>query len=222
MNKTISHNNLKELFLNLVKKSKPDYFLEVGAFEASASVHMTRHLSNTKCIAFEANPYNFNYFKEQFLNISNLEYRNLAISNYDGDVSFFIQVKKNKKKIKPVRKNNSLLKRSDNSFQYEEITVSCNKLDSFFNKNNSFCLWIDAEGKGFEVLEGAKNILKNTKYILIEVEEKKYWKDQKLDVDIIKYLELFNFEIVSRDQEYESQYNILFGKKDEISNFHDI
>lgn len=215
-NTVINHNLLKEKFLHLVKETKPDYFLEIGAFEASASVHISEFLPNTECIAFEANPYNFNHFREQFSNISNLKYKNLAISNYDGYASFFVQLKRNKKKFKPVRKNNSLLKRNDSFFQYEEIIVSCNKLDSLYKENNCFCLWIDAEGKGFEVLEGAKKILKKTKYILIEVEEKKYWQNQKLDIDIIDYLKSFNFDIIYRDQEYESQYNILFGKKDNL------
>ena len=211
--KLLKNHDLIEKFLTLVKKTKPDYFLEVGAFEASASIYISTHLSNTQCIAYEANPFNYNYFKKQFLRYNNLEYTNLAISNYDGKVSFFIQDKRNKKKFKPVKKNNSLLKRNDDAFQYKEITVYCNKIDTLYNANNLFCLWIDAEGKGYEVLEGAKNILANTKYILIEVEEKKHWKDQKLDRDVIKFLNKLGFKILLRDQEYESQYNILFEKK---------
>lgn len=209
----VEHKELKQKFFDLVITNAPNHFLEIGAFEADASNYIANKLPNTRCTAFEANIYNFNHFKDNFKNIFNLDYKNLAISNYDGNAKFYVQVKRNKKKFKPVRKNNSLLERSDSLFEYKEIIVDCNKLDTLYNDTESFCLWIDAEGKGYEVLEGAKNILKNTKYILIEVEEKPYWKAQTLDSEVIKYLKNLDFEILLRDQEYDHQYNILFGKK---------
>jgi len=212
LNNTITNKDLVTNFLNLVYEYKPSYFLEIGAFDASTSLKVAKNLPSTKCIAYEANKYNYEYFNDKLQNLPNFSYEHLAISNHNESVSFFIQRQKNKKIIKPVRKNNSLLERTDTAFTYEKINVNCKTLNSLFDKSDSFCLWIDAEGKGFEVLEGATEILKNTKYIFIEVEQKMFWKDQKLDKDIIKYLNNLGFKQLSQDQEYEHQYNILFGK----------
>lgn len=212
MNNVVSNKALVKNFFDLVLDYRPTHFLEVGAFDASTSIRAAKNLPNTKCIAYEANTYNFEYFKDKQEVLPNFSYEHLAISNHNNSVTFFVQRQKNKKKIKPVRKNNSLLERSDEAFIYEEISVDCKTLDSIHPHNETYCLWIDAEGKGFEVLEGAPNILKNTKYIFIEVEQQQFWKDQKLDSDVIEFLSNAGFNILAQDQEYENQYNILFGR----------
>ena len=212
MNNIISNKQLVSNFFDLVYKYNPSYFLEIGAFDASTSLKVAKQLPNTNCIAYEANKYNYNYFVESIDVLPNFKYEHLAISNHNDSVTFFVQRQKNKKKIKPVRKNNSLLERSDTAFMYEEISVNCKTLNSIYSNTSTYCLWIDAEGKGYEVLEGATDILKNTKYIFIEVEQKQFWKEQKLDTDIIEFLSNAGFKILAQDQEYENQYNILFGK----------
>ena len=91
--------------------------------------------------------------------------------------------------------------------------VSKNTLDNLHNTNSeSFCLWIDAEGHGYEVLQGAKEVLKKTQLIFIEVEETGHWVNQKLDRDILEFLEN-DFDAVARDQEYPKQYNLVFKRK---------
>lgn len=212
MNNKISNKELEKSFFKLVYNCKPSFFLEIGAFDASTSINVAKKLPHTNCVAYEANKYNFEYFKNKVENLPNFTYNNLAISNHNKNVTFFIQRQKNKKKFNPIKQNNSLLERSDPRFMYEEITVKCNTLDSIYSPNETYCLWIDAEGKGYEVLEGAKRILKNTRYIFIEVEEKQFWKEQKLDKDVIEFLATAGFQILLQDQEYENQYNILFEK----------
>jgi FkbM family methyltransferase len=197
---------------------QPSAFYEIGAFNAETSIHIKRHLANCDVYAFEANPYNFNEFKKEAID-SNIQYMYSAISNETGTAIFNIQAKKKNKELEPIRGNNSLFERNEKGVHYEKVTVPVETIDNYFkSKHTTVCMWIDVEGKGYEVLSGAKNSLIDTKLILIEVESYQFWKDQKLDTDIIKLLKSHNFLPIARDYETENQYNILFCKESEISN----
>tara|TARA_Y100000385_G_scaffold174468_1_gene180447 strand:- start:194 stop:847 length:654 start_codon:yes stop_codon:yes gene_type:complete len=203
-----SHKDLVEKFYELVIELKPDYFIEVGAYEATASTEISKNLPETSCVAYEANKYNYNHFKPKMHKSKNFKYLNTAVSNYDGFATFHIQANRNR-----IIANNSLHERMKEGVPYEKVMVQCSKIDTVYTDlSKSYCFWIDAEGHGLEVLEGAKTILKNTKYIFIEVENKKFWKNQKIDKHVIKYLEKQGFKILQRDYQYEEQYNILFER----------
>lgn len=202
----LKNKELTQLFLEKVIEKKSDYFIEVGCFEASSSIKISQSLPNCNVFAYEANPYNYDNFKDQ-LNKYKLNYVNKAISNYCGKTSFFLQQHKNY-----VVGNNSLLKRNS-SCEYKEVQVLCDTLDNLnYEIDKKYSLWIDAEGHGLEVLEGSEKVLEKTELILIEVESIQYWKNQKLDKDVIRFLENRGFYWKYRDQEYPKQYNILFEK----------
>ena len=199
-------NKLRSRFYNRVIKFDVSCFCEVGAYEASASIFVSNKLSKCEIFAFEANPYNYEKFKHLFGN-----YIHKAVSDEVGLVDFYLQ----KNHAKDIG-NNSLLKRqgalSDN--YYNKVQVPCDTLDNLvYNKNRRYALWIDVEGKGYEVLKKASKVLKNTDCILIEVESLKHWDNQKIDTDIINLLSDAGFKIDAYDDEYSSQYNILFIKK---------
>lgn len=200
---------LVELYYNQVLLNSPTHFCEIGAREASASLFIGKNLPECNIYAYEANPYVYNKFKDNIYKQNNkINYKNLAISNKIDSVNFYIQ----NNKPKDIG-NNSLLKRNRNS-SYEKLTIKCNTLDStIYNRQFSYCLWIDAEGCGYEVLLGAKNILYNTKVIFIEVESISFWKNQKLDNDIYLFLTDNNFKLLAYDnQYYDLQYNMIFIK----------
>ena len=210
----LSNEELTNMFLNSVVTLRPDFFIEVGCFEASASIYVSSKLPECNVYAYEANPHNYSNFKDQLLQY-NFNYVNKAISDFHGTTQFYLQKlkKKNKNKNKHVRGNNSLLKRTDRKVEYEEVSVNCNTLDNLhYQEDSTYALWIDAEGKGFEVLTGSEQILKKTKLLLIEVESIRHWKEQLLDYDVIALLTMHGFKQIYRDQEYPEQYNILFEK----------
>jgi len=206
----LSNKELVELFNNSVLDIAPNYFLEIGAYTGEQSIYISEQLPDTKVFAYEANPYNYAKYA---VSKNNLQYIHQAVSNYTGNTTFYLQTKRNPKKTKYVRGNNSLLKRNDEKTIYEEVTVKCDTLDNMFHDpKGSFALWIDAEGHGFEILEKSVNVLTNTKIIFIEVESKEFWKDQQLDTIVIDFLQNKGFTLLARDQEYPEQYNIIFIK----------
>lgn len=52
--------------------------------------------------------------------------------------------------------------------QKEILTLA---IDSYWSRMNIFCMKIDTDGSNIKVLEGAKETLKRTKWLLIEIEE---------------------------------------------------
>jgi FkbM family methyltransferase len=203
---------LDRLFFKLSTELFPcDYFIEAGAFEASASSNIKKQLPTCDVYAFEANLYNYDYFKDS---LQNIHYNNFAISNKSGEIEFNIMLEKKGQAVSLVKTDNSITPRNKKGVVYKQVTVDCVSLDDYFKDKNlsNVSLWIDVEGHGLECLQGADKVLEKTNMIKIEVEEKQYWKDQKLSVDIVKFLETKNFIPVIRDYQSPMQYNILFVK----------
>ena len=61
-------------------------------------------------------------------------------------------------------------------------------------------LKIDTQGSEIDVLKGASKVIKDIKCLFIEVSLVPLYKNQKLWLDIIKYMKKLNFEVWSVDQ----------------------
>jgi len=209
--KTLDVNELDQKFYSLISDTKPDLFLEIGSFNAQTSCKVKKLVPECRVIAYEANPYNYDMFKDTLP--SNIEFNNLAISDYVGKTTFYVQLTNNGRIMPKTKKNNSILERTESNVHYEHVTVSVDKIDHMFsNEYNNIAMWIDVEGVGYEVLVGAKSILEKTSLIKIEVESKQFWKDQVIDNKIIDFLHSQGFTSSFRDEEYTNQYNIIFTK----------
>jgi FkbM family methyltransferase len=210
----------EELFLDLVSRIlKPDFFLEIGAYEAATARKVASRLINTECYAFEADPENFQKFKNEFqeIKLQNFHYLHRAISNHDG----FIEFHKQNGVQCDLLPNNSILPKIhlDMNTGYEIINVSSCRIDSFFKnaldiKNKSFVLRIDVEGLCYEVLQGAANTLNSCLAVYAEVEDYEIWKDQKTVFEIYQFLEELGFIPVTRDIQTPGQYNVLWLRMD--------
>jgi hypothetical protein len=111
-----NHSNklLVEYFFELIEKISPTCTLELGAFSAEFSRNIKKKYPKTKVYAFEANPYNFEEFSNRYaFYTDDIHYINKAVSSEDGTLTFSIQKKINRKEIKPVRGNNSILERTE-------------------------------------------------------------------------------------------------------------
>ena len=211
---------LDDIFLKLVTEIFPcDTFIEAGAFDGQTSRTIQLVLPAANIYAFEANPYNYNEFKSLFNNTS-INYMNVALSNQDGTATFKIHIKANGADITKIKGNDSLLTRTADNVEYENVTVPAVTLDSYFadkiSSKDSVAMWIDLEGYAYQALESATSILANVDIIKIEVENFQFWENQKLDTDIRLFLSQYGFVPVLRDYEYPNQYNILFCKHETI------
>lgn len=202
-----SNQELANLFANIVANSNIESFYEIGALYAEFSMFIKNTVKNV--FAFEASPRNYDLAKEK---IEGIEYLNLAVSNYDGDIDIYIGNTEN------IGADSVLQRIDNNNIEYEIKKVGCTTLDTFIkNKNlevSSNAIWIDVEGSSLDVLIGAKKTLANTKAIFIEMEQATFWKNQCLVKDVNKYLCNLGFVPIARDFEYENQFNVVYVKED--------
>ena len=76
-------------------------------------------------------------------------------------------------------------------------------------------MWVDAEGVGYEVLEGLGSYIQNLLSLCIEVEACQIWEGQEIDKDIDSYLLNNNF-IKYKDYPstyLDSQYDSIYINK---------
>lgn len=198
----------KILYRKLLRAFKPEVVFDIGSCDGSESIKSAQILPESRVVAFEANPINFN----QILNNSdikkyNVSVYNLAIQNNDGEVSFNIidsDLVKN-------RGSSSLLIKPN--FPSEEVKVSGSRLDSFvkthFSETKRLSLWIDVEGAGYEVLQGLDSIKHRVLFFQVEVEENQIWEGQRTKSDILELAQSLNFREIARGSG-SNQYDVVF------------
>lgn len=216
--RTKSNKLLVEYFFNLIDRDKPTCSIELGAFSAEFSRTIKEKNPDIKSIAFEANPYNFDFFSEKYnFKEIGIDYINRAVSDTQETISFIIQKKINNVEISPIRGNNSIMDRNNDNIEYEKVNINSIVLSDFIKENSleseKIVLWIDVEGANEKVLKGCENIIENVNLIFIEVEEKEYWKNQWLEKNVRDFLTKNGFILVARDGEYEEQYNQIYVNK---------
>lgn len=207
---------LTESFLKLIEKTSCDAFIELGAFDGSMSLKV-ENLGIHNIVAFEANPYTYDKFKNNFVD-SSVKYINLGISGKEDTLDLKIPKHQDSLELP----NSSMLRRSENS-DFTKVQVECIGLDQITaHTKNPFkkgALWVDLEGLAYEVLSGSNSFLSNIELIFIEVEDFQYWKDQKLVVHVIELLLSKGFIPLIRDFEGRGQYNIIFATKNNTEIF---
>ena len=217
-NRVQSNKMLVDFFIDTAKLLKPNYFFDIGSHNGSVSIAVKKAVPTVKCYAFEANINNYETFqnREEFNQLS-IDYRYLAIANYNGVADFHIPTEIDGNKLHKNIGNASLMTRETKDCQYQTTKVNCSKLDDFcinnnieLDENQNLALWIDVEGAALQVIEGAKSCLAKTSLILVEVEEYQYWNSSALADRIMNELILNNFIPVTRDFERLMQYNLLF------------
>lgn len=213
---------LVELYVKIILIEKPEFIFEIGAREATFTKRVYNLLPDCTFFLFEANPFTYNKYFNDFIKIKNIHYINCAISNENNFKDFFIPFSLEDKVIDFFRGNSSLHKRFNKSVNYIKRYVPALKLDDFTNKlkinNANLFAWIVSEGHAFQVLKGMKESLHKFKGIFIEVENKSSWVDAHNDKTIYNLLEENDFYPIAKDQEYKNQYNIIFLKKSIFKN----
>ena len=203
-------------FIKIQKILKPDIVIEIGAYDAEFSQMCIEQEICNDVHAFEASPYVYNNFKE-YLN-KNIKYKNIAIGDYDGTVSF--QLKKDTDF--DIARSNSIHKNIFRHTKYETCNVEIHKIDTIFKNITNTCLWIDVEGANKEVLSGASNTLENTQSILIETEKNLIWKNQWLHDDVFIFLNKKGFSMIDRKFQGSKQSNCIFVRNDLLDMINDI
>jgi len=174
---------------------------DVGCYQGNFSRSLKKLLNKkAKFYLFDPNPN---------LKINDFDTTQLAFSNKIGMQDYYINnvFPAAGSSIDSTMRNDSLwnitrkLVTLNMGKNYKKLSIKTNTLDNFCNTKNIkkiTVLKIDAEGHDDKVLEGAKNILKNTKFVQVEVLDAKENYNNKF-LKIKKILEdLGNFQILEK------------------------
>lgn len=147
-----------EYFFSLIKNQKDFCVLDIGAQSGCFSL-MAKFCEETTWYAFEPDPINYKCLVENLSlnNIKNVITSKVGISNVSGTSTFNI--------CSTHRGLNTLgtdLKRFTES-ESEKLIIETKTLDDLFNNKKIDLIKIDTEGCEFNILIGAKNIIKKYK-----------------------------------------------------------
>ena len=165
------------------KQNKIDInVFDIGCFQGNFSRNLREHIKiKTNFFLFDANPN---------LDIKDFEYTKLAFSNEKGMRDFHLNTffPASGSSLKKIISEDKLwnftwkLITGNLGKKFETFKVQSDTLDNYCKDNKIEkidILKIDTEGSELDILLGAKNILKNTDVVLVEVmDKKKEFKDK--------------------------------------------
>jgi FkbM family methyltransferase len=210
-----SARDLAQLFLRLCESIEPDLMVEAGANSARTSRRVKRRVGTARVVAFEANPYTFERYRLDNPPESGIEYLHLALGDRSGQVR--LNVRRTEDGAPRADGHGSLMERPDDyEHDFESVTVPATNLDEFFGSGTyrRCALWVDVEGAASSVLLGGRELLASTQVVMIEVEDRQYWKGAWRAPEVMRFLADRDLIPIARDFEYRHQYNLVLVRRE--------
>ena len=208
--------NTRRLFCKLLPVLKVDTVCDVGSMDGTDALRFRAVAPLATIYAFEAHPRNLAAMRaSQSLGAMNIQTVEMAVTNFDGEAEFFA-VEAGLFPGEDWRGMSSLHRRTAPVDSLADTRVRAGRLDSFLTaipgSSARLALWIDAEGKGYEVIEGADGLIANVQLLHVEVEAAPcIAPTQKLYADIRTLLHSRGFEELASDRRRgRPQFNVLF------------
>ena len=188
---------------DLIKDLKFETVLDIGSNKGQF-ILLVEKIFMDKKIFYSFEPIYEMIKKQQrfFSNKKNIFFFNFALGRGFETKKFNITNRKDSSSFLEI---NDAIKNNDHKIN-EKRNVEIKPLNNVIDVNNlikPILIKIDVQGYEFEVLKGSDDILKLTKYIIIEVSENEIYKGQSLANEIIEYLKNFNFTIKKETKPYK-------------------
>jgi FkbM family methyltransferase len=211
--------NTRLLFLDLLRDLRIDSVCDVGSMDGSDALAFRERLPRARIIAWEPNPANLTRMQaDPRLSAARVEIVGAAASDSDGYAPFFV-VPADHEIPNPRRGMSSLYRRADPAHAVTEISVPTLRLDGVIEAHaetaERIALWIDTEGKAFEVLEGARGVASRVHLIHVEVESQACINtQQRLYADARGLMEQLGFEELATDYPRDNpQFNAIYVRR---------
>jgi FkbM family methyltransferase len=213
--------NTQRLFVKFLSRMRINTICDIGSMDGADSLTFRDAAPTSNIYAFEANPENFRrMLDDRALQERSIQVVPLAATNYDGEAEFFL-VETDYSRRDGSRGLSSLYQRCDPwSTPAGVVRVKTTRLDTFLGDkcppHSRLALWIDAEGKAYEVIEGIRDVVSQIQFLLVEVEtEACIGVNQKLYPEVKSLLRRFGFAELATDLPSNNlQFNALFVRCD--------
>lgn len=185
--KNIMKINIYDYVKDIFRSQIDLIIFEIGCHIGRDTEKLFNHFSNPNLYCFECDPRNIEQFKQS--NIFNkVQLFELAICNHNGTSTFYQSNGHPQNHNRNNTASSSLYKPTGHLKQWDwvifnnKISVNTCKLDTFC-QNHSIdhidFIWADTQGAEYDLILGAQNILKHTKYLYTEYSNKELYQGQK-------------------------------------------
>ena len=156
----------------------PQIVIDVGANIGQFSEACYQIFNKVRIIAIEPDFKTAKVLEENLIN-KNSKIINKAISSYTGKTKFNVNSDSQASSLLPLGIGRK--KYFEKTNVIKKITVPVTTLDKIIDRKilKNILIKIDTQGSEFQVLKGAKNLLKKTKWVIIEVPLKQLYFGQK-------------------------------------------
>lgn len=208
--------NTRRLFASLLERMQINAVCDVGSMNGQDALAFSAAAPRSSVWAFEPNPVNFALMAADCaIRERNIRIEPLAATNYDGEAEFFL-VEADYARSDPRRGMSSLYQRGDESAPAGVVRVRTARLDTFLADKCAadarLALWIDTEGKTYEVIEGLEGVAERVQLLHAEVETSPcIGAGQKLYPQVRALLAGLGFaELATDHARSHTQFNALF------------
>jgi FkbM family methyltransferase len=212
--------NTRRLFARLLPALRVDAICDVGSMDGADALMFRGVLHRASIYAFEPNPDRFRLMQaDTALRDHDIRLLPYAVTNYDGEAEFFL-VEDDPALNHLWRGMSSLYRRSGRVESAKSVAVRTARLDTFLvdkaPPDARLALWIDTEGKTYEVIEGARGVAAQVCLLHVEVESKPIISpDQKQYAEVKALLDELGFVELATDRPPgTAQFNALFVRRE--------
>jgi FkbM family methyltransferase len=183
----------------LLTRGQAEVAFDVGAHHGRYAAELAKRIAVKKIFCFEPFPQSFNELKKN-LKDSIYHHQQLAVSNYSGVATFYVNYFDETNSLLPSAATGSGIDRLTEQQGLIEVTVET--LENFCEKNSIRkidLLKIDAQGNSYNVLKGAVELLRNKAFKLIQCEAEflEIYKGEHLYHKIAILLEEYGYSLYS-------------------------
>lgn len=209
--------NTRRLFTTLLSRLQISAVCDVGSMNGADALAFSSAVPRLSIYALEPNPHNFRRMAaDPALRERNIRVEPLAATNYNGHSDFFVvEADHSRPSFSGM---SSLYPRSDAPTSVVQVRTT--RLDTYLADKRTpqarFALWIDTEGKAYEVIEGAAGVVDQIYLLHVEVETTPAIdSDQKLYPEVSALAHRLGFAELARDQpRSDEQLNVLYVRRD--------
>lgn len=190
-------------FLSEINRSDVRTILELGSHDGADTIKLQESFDST-IHAFECHPALMDLARQRCASHREIHLVQKAAWDLDGTIPFYpvVRTTESGKIIDNIGASSCFRARTDYHRLYEQtqITVEAARVDTYcrqyqLEKIDMLCM--DVQGAALRALRGCGDILRQIRYIIVELEHRPIYHGQDLFAEVNRYLQEYGFRVVS-------------------------